>query len=79
MVLATDEFFTKGREIIIRTILDHSKECRNKGNKEREEYVKKRRPEEYEQELALKDKEEGIFHSHFFNIILTLINTTCGP
>ena len=72
-VLASKEFIERGRKVIEDTLLDHSKEYRL-GNKEgREQYVNRRLPKEYEMELDLVDKEEGIYHSHILTVIVSKI------
>lgn len=68
-VLFTDRFKKEAHDIIEQTMLDHSQEYKNKHKMERERFIRGRAIKEYETELMLMDREEGITSAHVMHII----------
>jgi hypothetical protein len=74
-VFATEDFLSKAPEVIKDVLLDHDEQYRNKSYADRDQYVRNRLPREYEMELNVVEKEEGIFHAHVLLIIINRIMT----
>jgi hypothetical protein len=74
-VFATEDFLNKAPMVIQDVILDHDKEYSSKSNEERGQYVRDRPPREYEMELEIIRKKDGIFHAHVLMIIINRLVT----
>jgi hypothetical protein len=70
-VFATEDFLSQAPDIIPDVLLDHDREYRNNSYADRDLFVKNRLPREYEMDLRVIEKGEGIFHAH---ILLVIIN-----
>ena len=70
-VFATEDFLSQAPDVIRDVLLDHDKEYRCKSYVDREAFVNNRKPREYEMDMEVIEKGEGIFHSH---ILLVIIN-----
>jgi hypothetical protein len=70
-VFATEDFLSQAPEIIRDVLLDHDYEYRIKSYEERDIYINNRLPREYEKDLQVMEKGEGIFHAH---VLLVIIN-----
>jgi hypothetical protein len=70
-VFATEDFLSQASDIIRDVLLDHDKKYRCKSYVDREAFVNNRKPREYEMDMEIIEKGEGIFHSH---ILLVIIN-----
>jgi hypothetical protein len=69
-VLATEEFLEQAPKIIQDVLLDHDTHYKYRSYIDRERYINNRRPREYENELDVTDKNEGIFNSHILMLII---------
>jgi hypothetical protein len=71
-VLTTDTFMTKGRQLILETLLDHEMD-ENKRTFiiDRYRQDKNMKPKDIENEMTIIDKNEGVTHAH---ILMVLIN-----
>jgi vacuolar-type H+-ATPase subunit I/STV1 len=69
-VLKDVEFLTSAREMIVETLLDHSKEFIGRSVQEREEWLAGRAPREIERELTIRDIQEGITYSHVLMVVI---------
>jgi hypothetical protein len=70
-VLNTSEFKEKARKIISDTLLDHVKEYRVTGLAGRAEQNRDRDPSQFEREINVSDKEEGITNAHVLMVIIS--------
>ncbi len=62
-IFATEDFLSKAPKVIQYVLLDHDEQYRNKSYADRDQYVRNRLPKEYEMELNVVEKQEGIFMS----------------
>ena len=74
-VLTTKEFLEQAPNMIQEVILDHDKHFRTRSYTERENFVGGRLPRDYEGEMEIVEKEEGIFNAHILMIIINKITT----
>jgi hypothetical protein len=74
-VFATEDFLNKASMVIQDVILDHDKGHSSESNEERDQYVSGRPPREYEMELDIVRREDGIFHAHVLMIIINRLVT----
>ena len=74
-VFATEEFLEHAPKIIQDVLLDHDSYYKSRSYLDREEYINGRLPREYEAELDVTDKEEGIFNSHILMLVIKRITT----
>ena len=73
-VLTSKEFLDKGRKMIEETLLDHSKDFRHGDMIGRERYVDKRIPRDYENEIEITDRKEGIYYSHILIVLVSKLS-----
>jgi hypothetical protein len=69
-VLATEEFLEQAPKNIQDVLLDHDTHYKHRSYIDKERYINNRRPREYENELDVTDKNEGIFNSHILMLII---------
>jgi hypothetical protein len=74
-VRTTKEFLEQAPNMIQEVILDHDKHFRTSSYREREHFVGGRLLRDYEGEMEIVEKEEGIFNAHILMIIINKITT----
>ena len=74
-VLTTEEFLEQAPKIIQDVLLDHDTWYRTRSYIDREKYIDDRLPREYEAEIDVIDKKEGIFNSHILMLIINRLVT----
>jgi hypothetical protein len=74
-VLTTDEFLTKGRKVILETIIDHETNNETRQRlRHRQRHDDNMTPKDIEKELVIFDTKEGITHSHVLMVIISRIS-----
>jgi histidyl-tRNA synthetase len=74
-ILTTEEFASQAREIIRDMMFDHDNRHKNRTQAKRADYIQDRQIKEYEGELDIVGKEEGIVDAHVLMIIINRLTT----
>jgi hypothetical protein len=69
-VLASEDFLNGAPALLENVLLDHDERFKDAALEDRKEFVRDRTVQEYEDELRITDKEEGITNAHVLLVII---------
>ena len=77
-ILGTEKFIRQGREVIIKTMLDHDLHNTYIPEQELHEMICTGIPEGFERRVLLTDREEGVTELHVLNVIISKLQKLAG-
>ena len=70
-VLASEDFLDRAPVLLENILLDHDERFKDATQEDRQDFIRDRTSKEYEDELRITDKEEGITNAHILLVVIT--------